>query len=332
MENNSLKIVITDESTAIDLLKNSKIEALLILQNGFQNQIENMKPQNIIHLGVHIHSPNIGFVKELVASEVNRFISNHYALSLTFEELQKQGISPREDLVESVLATADANWSPPLATYEFFWVDAPLIERTFENPVPPTPRVYHGSILLFIMLIILFGGSFMADDIHSGISQRFLASPNGYFKNHILNFLAIFLGSSLLVSLMILFIDLLFDIQLIQGFSILVIYILYSTFVILFAFLLTLALKSSFTLQAITAPLSILLSFAGGSFFNMTEASRNANTLSLFTPQGWALKGLTTIFSEAVIFFISSISIFLFIFYWESKKRKRMVLMTPSNS
>jgi ABC-2 type transport system permease protein len=331
-ENNSLYILEREESEALALLKNSRIEALLILQEGFQENLEKMNLQNIIHIGVHIHSPNVAFVKELVASEVNRFVSNHYAVSLTVEELQKRGISPRVDLKEEILEEADSNWNPPLATYEFFWSDAPQRHLATTPFIPPTPRVYHGAILLFIMLLVLFGGSFMVDERNSGIIERLLASPRGYGKNHLINFLSIFWGTSFLVLMMILLIRGIFGISMIQDLSSLLIYILYTIFVILFTFLLGMVLKNSFTMQAISTPLTILLSFAGGSFFNMTEASEKGEFLSLFTPQGWALKGLTSHSSEAILFFTFGTIFFLFLFYVESKKRNKRVEITPSNS
>lgn len=310
--NDEIKVYNLDLLQAQKYLKDSKIESFFVLEKGFEQKIKQLSPGGIIKVATHQISPNTEFVKEVIAGEVNRVFSAYYTFETIKSTYEQKGITPENNLFEKVNMTIESYWNPPIATYNFSWSDNNKNNSIVNSPLSSSTlkpnSTYHGTTLMFIMLFVIYGSTWITEERNNHILLRM----HGTKKAFLLNFLAnksalLFCGLSIQV-IISLIIKIVFSVNVINGINEVVIYLLYTFFAASLGVLLGSMVKSPITLQSITAPVVFILSFIGGCFFNLSELSKKAVTMTLITPQGWALKGLNSDFyMAAFVLFTGSI-------------------------
>lgn len=292
-QNDSLVVFVTDMTQGEYLLKKSRVEMLFSINDGFEENIKQMEYENIIDSFIHINSLNSPFIKEIIASNVNRFISNHYTVSLVRQNLNRHNIEFKDYMEQKIIETSDSNWDPPLASHKFSWAKTSSLQSNSNTNDNLNQNIYHGAILFILILIILFGTSFVIEEKSNHIQKRLSSTRRNFIKNYIANILALFFGAFLYLLSMHLLITIVFRVDIINTPSNLIIYISYIFSTIFISLNIGSLLKNATNIKSYSAPLAIISSFAGGCFFNLSYVSKNAYFLSLLTPQGIALRGFS---------------------------------------
>lgn len=286
----ALKVFPLNQSEALKKLDQGTVEIVFIVQKGFMSGIQNMDFAKQIHQAVHIQSPNSAFAKEIIAGEVNRFLSNYFALSMIENELLAHDIPSPATLKNEVFQLADTNWDPPLATSSFsWWTERQTASQTDS---PSNDYALHGALLFFIMLILLSFGSFVVEENQSSLHSRLLVMKNAVLKNQSINFIVLSMNAFVLTLFLNVALWLFTGIFVLSSIKITLLYLLYIVTIVCFVFLIAHFIRSPFTMRIFAMPISFLLSLGGGCFFQLSEITQTGRTIALFTPQGLVLRAI----------------------------------------
>jgi hypothetical protein len=208
----------------------------------------------------------------------------------------QKNIQEPKDLFLEVSESIEKYWKPKSITYQFRWND----NAENNNTKNVFNSAYHGIILLFIMLFVMFGSTWITEEKTNHIFFRLAGTKNGFSTNFLANIVALLLGTTALIAVIIFSIKIMFDYYVLTDTNQIVIYLLYSLNTISIGIFVGCLAKSPLTISSVCAPITFLTSFIGGCFFNLSEMSEKAKLMTLLTPQGWALSGMINNLNYAI--------------------------------
>lgn len=297
MGKDGFEFILTNEKTALKMVKDFKVEAAYIIKEGFEEKLLSGDTSGIIE---QVSSPSTiasDLISDIIGGEISRIMLNIAAANWVVDEYNLSGNS-------------DALWKEAWEYTDSLWASGPAMEidyseidlskdsqdnsyltdtdiRITKNTSISTSAF--GMLVAFIMFLIMFNSSWLIEERENGTLRRILSGPgaiSALFAGNILSLVFIGLVQIALFSLICTFI---FGVNIFsQGINMLII-ILYLFSAISISLFASSILKTRIQLQTGAPLFSIITGFIGGCFWNFTDLGGLIKTISLFTPQGLAL-------------------------------------------
>ena len=277
------KEYILDE--AVNLLESSKVIAVIVIPENYSQDIK-------------ANTGTIQFIKISTVME-------HYALELALSAIIDRVYGNEEFLnrISQVytMTNLEMNKENMLATINDTYKDRPMLktiatayESDSANYYDSLKQSFMGFILFFSMFTMVFGIGGIVENKQTRVWHRQIVSP---IPSHII------LGSALIVgfavgffqiSIMVLTGTYIFDIDL--GKSTLALLLVISAYIMAamsLGFFISSLVKTEQQLSAFTPMIIVSTSMLGGCMWPLEMVSNNfIRTLSIITPQRWAMEGL----------------------------------------
>lgn len=281
---------------AKELLKGGKVEAVLVLKEGFEKSINQGETKPFFSILTLPSSFSSGFLSEVLASDISLIASKRLSSVLILDKYNKLGLSTNgiSDRVEDYYKSLTDD--TPL--FEVDYVEVNANNKPDQKSVTLNPQKYmpYGGLLMFIMFFLMFGSGWMIDGKENGTLKRIKSMKNGFMLSFWGMFLCLVL-SGIFQSVVFILSGLALGTLIVTGilqFAILFVFILCASSISMF---LSSVFKTSLQLQAFTPVFILLTSFAGSCFWDISLLSKSFETISLFTPQGVTLKALQAVSS-----------------------------------
>jgi ABC-2 type transport system permease protein len=229
-------------------------------------------------------------IKEIVASEVLRIYSTDFTynwLRRNFNDINRSEISER----------LEEKWQPnPIMTITYEEIE---VESKGDGniTIPPFAAASLGLLILFIMLGLLFGSGWLCEEKINGTIQRAMSVKGALRQLFMGNIAALFIMGLFLTIIFTGMQRVFFGVLLIKGplsFLVIVLYILCVSSISMF---MSAVFRSSHQLQASAPVLALVSGIMGGCLWNFAGVPKPLLSIALLTPQGWALRALTSLYS-----------------------------------
>lgn len=285
-----------DRKKGLEMLEGSKVEQVFTIKEGFGDAVKKGESDGLIDLISSPSSYSSGFIQEIITGEVIRIIMANTAANSVAEQYKKLGIEKGSGFRNEVSAYADGLWEPkPLMTIDYKELKAGVVATESYAILPTSSASSAGLITAFIMFYMLFSSGWLIEERTNGTIKR-LGAGNGAiavsFKGSVL---ALFVAGTLQILLLCVVQKAFFGITLFTGALSFLILFAYLLAVIAISLFLSSVLRTPAQLQAGAPVLALFTGFAGGCFWNFVEMPESIARLSLFTPQGWALRGINSL-------------------------------------
>ena len=301
-----LKIILTDEETAIKMVKDYKVEAAYIIKEGFKENLLQGNTKGIIEQVSSPSSIASNMIGEIIGGEISRIILNIAAADWVVNEYNSLKADNRLKSTYEGKDT-DALWQEAWNHTDSLWVSGPAmtidyVETEGSGNITADSNVNKsgagtdsissaalGMLVAFIMFLIIFNSSWLVEEKENGTLKRIISGPgaiSALFAGNILSL--IFIGFMQIV-LFALICTIIFRVNLFTQASNICIIIIYLFSVIALSLFISSFLKTRMQLQAGAPLFSIITGFIGGCFWNFPQTGGFVKVISLFTPQGLAL-------------------------------------------
>lgn len=295
MEKKGLKISVASRQEALDILHGNGAEAVFIIKDNFEKSIISGEPEGVIQFVKAPSSFSADYIREIVAGEVMRFITSNMAADWVENQYSKLGFDTGEDLRRQVIEyTGEQLDNGPALPVEYHETGDNGTLKVKSVSMPAATATSAGIITVFIMFYILFGSGWLIEERLNGTLKRLQSAPGAIGLSYLGNVLALF-AAGIIQVIFFSAIDRFLGVRLLPGPLAYAVISSYLLSVISISLLLSALLKSPAQLQAGAPAAALLSGFAGGCFWNFIDMPANLKTLALFTPQGWALKGINSL-------------------------------------
>ncbi|HHV96750.1 MAG TPA: ABC transporter permease [Clostridiaceae bacterium] len=323
-----LEIIITDEETAVEMVRDYKVEAAYIIKEGFKENLIKGNTNGIIEQVSSPSSIASNMIGEIIGGEISRIIINITAAdwvvseynSLKADNRLKSAYSEKDVdvLWQEAWDYTDSLWaSGPAMTIDYIEIESSNVtenpdninvESSMNKPVPGSSMnksafgtdsissAAFGMLTAFIMFMLMFNSSWLVEEKENGTLKRIISGPGAISALFIGNILSLIFIGLIQIVLFSFICTIVFKVNLFAYVSNICIIIIYLFSVISLSLFISSFLKTRIQLQAGAPLFSIITGFIGGCFWNIPQAGGFVKTISLFTPQGLALD-LFNIFS-----------------------------------
>lgn len=305
-----LALITTDRETAAALLEENEAEQVFIIQKGFEEAIRKGVSEGLIELISSASSYSAGYTSEVVAGEVIRIVTANMAANNVTEQYEELGIAKGSGFWDEVYAYADALWEPePLMTIEYKELKAGIVEQVSQISLPAASASSAGLIVAFINFYMLFAGGWLIEERMNGTIKRLGVGSGAIALSFQGSILALFTTGILQIAMFTAVLRLFFGISLFTDPLSWLVLAAYLLAVIAISMFLSSVLKTQAQLQVGAPVLALLTGFVGGCFWNYVEMPQGVQVLSLFTPQGWALRALNRLLTDPAALSSAGISL-----------------------
>jgi ABC-type multidrug transport system permease subunit len=209
------------------------------------------------------------------------------------EQYKKLEIEMKSDFRDEVIGFADGLWEPePLMTIEYKELKSGIVSSVKQATLPASSATSAGLITAFIMFYMLFSSGWLIEERMNGTIKRLGIAKGGIAASFKGSVLALYAAGMLQILMFCAVQRVFFGITLFTGIMSYLVLFAYLLAVISVSLFLSSVLRTSAQLQAGAPVVALLSGFAGGCFWNFVEMPERIEFLSLFTPQGWALRGI----------------------------------------
>jgi len=294
-----LGLSLVDRETAAAMLENNEVEHVFIVKKGFEEAIRREETEGLIELVSSASSYSADYASEVVAGEAMRIITANMAANNVSALYKELGIEKGSGFWDEVYSYANALWEPePLMTINYKELKGGAVEQVSQAMLPAASASSAGLIVAFINFYMLFAGGWLIEERMNGTIKR-LGTGNGAVAVSFMgSILALFVAGTLQIIMFTAVLWLLFGVSLFSGPLSFVVLAAYLLAVISISMFLSSVLKTPAQLQVGAPVLALMTGFIGGCFWNFTDMPQKIRFLSLFTPQGWALKALNRLIAE----------------------------------
>lgn len=307
-EKEGISLTRTDRESAMEMLENYEAEQVYIISRGFEESIMRGESEGLIEMYSSPSSYSEGFTREVVAAETIRIIMANTAVENVLQKYKELEIEKDTGFRGEVAAYADSFWEPePIFTIDYREIRGDGTESVERVSMPAASASSTGLIIAFIMFFMLFSSGWLIEERTNGTIKRLAAGERALAVSFQGSVLALFAAGALQILMFSVVLKLFFGIVIFTGFWSYLVLAAYLLAVIGISMFLSSVLKTQTQLQAGAPVVTLLTGFAGGCFWNFIEMPERIRTLSLFTPQGWALSGVNALLldpgavSEAVM-------------------------------
>lgn len=293
MKKEGFNVASTTRSKAYEMIKNNKVEAAFIIKKGFEEKIISGESKEVIDAVKSPASTSAGFIGEVIAGEVMRFRAENIAADWVAKQYRKLNKPVSDELLQEVIRYTDEQWEPrPLMTVDYREMEGDTPKEVERVSMPAATATSAGIIVVFIMLFVLFSSGWLIEERRNGTLKRLVSGPSALGFSFLGSILALMISGMLQILLFTLVDKLAFSVDLFPGGWSYLVFFAYLTAVISISMFLSSILKTPAQLQAGAPVFALLTGFAGGCFWNFIEMPGQIRSISMLTPQGWALEGI----------------------------------------
>lgn len=298
-----LKVMLAGRGDAVAMLEGNKAEQVFIIKDGFEERIIQGDKKGLLDVVSSPSSYSYGFTSEVIAGEVIRLVTGNMAANWISEEYGKLGVTTDKSFREEITAYNDSLWEPkPPMTISYKEQQGSSINTVKRLSMPAAAATSSGVITAFIMFYILFSSGWLVEERTNGTLKRLAIGPDALLLSYGGSILALFAAGMIQIVLFSAVDKVLFNVDIFPGVYSYVLLTMYLLSVISISLFLSSMLKTQAQLQAGAPVLALITGFAGGCFWNFVEMPGRIRLLSMFTPQGWALKGINSLMSAPSAF------------------------------
>ncbi|WP_349408683.1 ABC transporter permease [Pseudalkalibacillus sp. SCS-8] len=279
-KNDTLQVHVKEKDEALQLLKQNKAEAAVVLTEGIEEKLKKGEIKGVVHLYKAPNAIATGLIQEYVASEVIRFASNGKAATYMAQEYDE------ENMYEYAWNYTDEQWEPkPLMTVDYKISGEKETATQTEKNI--TPLLY-GLLSIYILLISFYHHTWVMTERANGLASRTGMFGVNRFTRYIGNLIGTMtvIMVTVLPASLYLFIG---DGSFVENAALLAGYIVACSGV---SFLLATLFTGISFYHLVAVALTFVSGFLGGSFVKLSELSDVLARAAIYTPQHWLLKGL----------------------------------------
>ncbi|MCX7749357.1 MAG: ABC transporter permease [Clostridia bacterium] len=288
-----LKIEHTDRAKAAEMLRKSRVEAVVVIKEGFEEKLISGDKSEVIDLIKQPSTLATGYIGEVAAGEVMRLEANNLAADWVVRQYEKLNKPVSEGLYDEVIRYTDAQWEPvPLMTVDYMEMQGDKPVEVHRVTLPAATASSMGILAVFILIFVLFNCGWLIEEKRNGTLKRLVSGYGALGYSFLGNILALLIAGAAQIILFALVSGIFFKIDLFpdkRSYILLMVYLLAAISIGLF---LSAVLKTTTQMQAFAPVFALLTGFIGGCFWNFIDVSERLKQLALLTPQGWVLKGL----------------------------------------
>lgn len=289
------------EESALRQVVTGRVEAAIILEPGFMDNIITGRLNGIVRIARAPSSISAGVLGEVAAAEVIRLAGNVKAADIVLAHSGRYHGAPPvdgEQIWREAWAFSDAQWEPP-ALLSLHYRDTGAgednetvtVSSGFRGPVEKL-LILLGILTAVIMFLMIFLNGWLVEEKTSGLAARLRTTavkPGLYLAGNSLAVIAVVLLSTLLsLAVTAAYIPP----ALVFSGPVLLLLLFYCGSCFTFALFLAAVSANPEQLQAAGIPIAAITSLLGGSFFNLAELNERFAIMARFTPQGWTLAGI----------------------------------------
>ncbi|MGI6084712.1 MAG: ABC transporter permease [Acetivibrionales bacterium] len=291
-----LKVNTGTREFALEQLEKSNAEAAVIIEAGFQKELQKGRLNELITFIKLPTSYSAELLKEIVCSQVLRVYGGDFTYNWVNESLEEDGKAvsiSRKDTTAKV----EEYWNPqPLMTisYEEIKVD-PVKESAIT--IPPYAAASLGLMILFIMFGLLFGSGWLCEEKVNGTIRRVMSVRGSVMPLVTGNTAALFLMGAFLTLVFAGMQRVFFGTALISGSLTMLVIVAYILCTASISMFFSTIFRTPHQLQASAPVIALVTGIMGGCLWNFAGVPKSLITLALMTPQGWALRALTDLYA-----------------------------------
>lgn len=292
-----LKVNTGAREFALEQLEKSNVEAVIIIEEGFQKELQKGQLNELITFIKLPSSYSAELLKEIVCSQVLRVYGGDFTYNWIDKSFKNEGDKAASISREDTAAKVEEYWNPqPLMTisYEKIRVN-PAIEGTIT--IPPYAAASLGLLILFIMMGLLFGSGWLCEEKVNGTIRRVMSVKGSIVPLFTGNTVALFLMGVLLTLIFAGIQRIFFGAALISGPLSLMVIITYILCVVSISMFFSTIFKTPHQLQASAPVIALITGIMGGCLWNFAGVPKSLMSMALITPQGWALRALTDLYA-----------------------------------
>ncbi|AMA71554.1 MULTISPECIES: ABC transporter permease [Aneurinibacillus] len=291
-----IRVLRVTSDEAYRLVENYRVEAAFVIQKGFQDAVLEEETDKTIKMVKNPGSLSYGILGEMLGSEVMRLSANTGAANRAEEWYRLYGLTSNEPerLWERVWKYADSQWTPkPLMTINYKEMEAGGVQSvTRLTRVSVAALTGIGALLVFMMMFVALHSRWLIEERENGTLKRMMSVPGMFRTFYLGNIAMLFTLSVFLAALCEAVARFWFDASLLYHPLQSIILGAYILAVIGLSMLFATLLPTPQQLQTTAPLLALLTGFVGGCFWPFLPLNGWIKTLSLLTPQGWALDGM----------------------------------------
>lgn len=168
-----LSLNTVDHETAQELLEDSQVEQVFIINKGFEESVKKGDSVGLIELISSSSSYSAGYTSEVVAGETIRMVTADMASNNVTQQYESLGIEKGSGFRDEVYAFADSLWEPePLMTIDYKELKSGIVESVSQAVPSTSSTASAGLIVAFIMFYMLFAGGWLIEERLNGTIKR----------------------------------------------------------------------------------------------------------------------------------------------------------------
>lgn len=297
-QNKTYKILHVDGETAESLLDQNRIEALIIINEGFSDRLKSSDLINLITFKQSSTSISAGLIKESISYYILRIHSAFYVAKKISNNLEPNNIE-KSGMYKTVLDYINTiNNSKTFVEPKIITQNSGITQNKVFSPY----STHIGIVLMTLMFYLMISGSFLIDQNKSGIITRLKSFSDSFHSFYLGSILGFNILGIFYIFISSLFIYLLFDVTLFKTPFMFFTYIIYINAIISISYFLSSFFKSSKGYQSFAPIYVFLTSVVGGCLWNFSTLSKKIHFITLLTPQGLAIEGLKNIQLTSISF------------------------------
>jgi ABC-2 type transport system permease protein len=307
-EQDNLLIVNTSESNINAKLSAQKINIALKIEKGFSHQLTDDTTPKMQIIKMY-NTAESSICEQKITSRYN-VLANIVASTQSVSNVYAQGGGNQKTIQ---VAMENSVFQALKSQSKITTKTVSLKEATQAKSIDNTSRSLLGFIVLFLWIVVIQGCRTLIDEKENKTYTRMLTTPLNYLKFITAKFISVYLYGLAHIVIILTASKLLFKVECFDNIvPIFAVIALYLFAIISITFLFTLRAGNQQIFSSIGMPFVILTGMLGGTMFPLEIAPKFMQVLAKFTPQGWVMPALTSIYAaNAASQIITAAAIFI---------------------
>lgn len=278
------------ESEIKKKIDNQDISIGLVINNGFGDSLQTDEDPNLKIIQNHQDGDG-AILEQIISRETTNLSSITKDSKYTGDELKNSGVVNNEDVSKTIFNNITSDLKEPSNISINDMTDLQSSSKE-ENA---TGRLI-GFLAMFIWFVVIQGCRTLIDEKENKTLDRLLSTPINYNKYLIAKVAATYVYGAVHILAILLAGKYLFKIGFINNIgTISAIFAAYLLALISVTLIFIPFIKKQQQFTAFASVIIVVTGMLGGSFFSLEVAPKFMETISKFTPEGWAISSLTDV-------------------------------------
>lgn len=321
------KIVETSAESVDNALAGQKTDAAVKIDKGFSKSVAAGSAEKMQVLQSYQSADSMLCTQEITQCYNVLLQADRGAAAAAFELTNRGSTSQAADTIVS--NALKANETTAGVTSESFSLNGSTADKA-----DPAADTLMGFLILFMGIIVIQGCRTLIDEKENRTYERMLGTPASFLKVLTVKTVSLFLYSAANVAVVIAAGRLLFHLEVFRNLlPLCLVFAAYLFAMIGITLLFTLRANNQQMFTAVGLPAAVVTGMLGGCFFPIDIAPKAIQTISRFTPQGWALPAVNslnavdsapTVFTACMVLTAAGI-VFLTVFFLIHRYRLKLM-------